>query len=124
MAALEEEIALLIRQNLVKTGEVLTLGSVESATGGRIADKITNVPGSSDYYKGSIISYSDEIKNFIAGVKEETIKTHGAVSPETAIEMAQGGRKILKVDICISDTGIAGPAGATPENRWDFFISV
>jgi PncC family amidohydrolase len=121
MAALEEEIARLIRQNLVKTGKVLTIGSVESATGGKIADKITTVPGSSDYYKGSIISYSDEIKNLIAGVKEETIKTHGAVSQETALEMAQGGRKILKVDICLSDTGIAGPAGATPEKPVGLF---
>jgi PncC family amidohydrolase len=121
MAGLEEEIAQLLRQYQASTGKLLTIGSIESATGGRIGDKITNIPGSSDYYKGSIIAYSNEIKAGIAGVKDETLETHGAVSPETAIEMAEGGRKLLKVDICISDTGIAGPAGATPEKPVGLF---
>lgn len=114
MAGLEEEMAQLLRQYHVKTGKLLTIGSVESATGGRVGDKITNVPGSSDYYKGSIIAYSNEIKAGIVGVKEKTLKTYGAVSSETAIEMAKGGMKLLKVDICLSDTGIAGPTGAAP----------
>ena len=113
MAELEHEIAELIQQYQAKTGKLLTIGSVESATGGRISDKITNVSGSSDYYKGSIIAYSNEIKVSVVGVKEKTLKTYGAVSSETAIEMAAGGRKLLNVDICISDTGIAGPTGAT-----------
>ena len=110
---LEDEIAQLLREYQAKTGKLMTIGTVESATGGRIGDKITNVPGSSDYYKGSIVAYSNEAKTGIVGVKEETIKDHGAVSPMAAIEMAEGGRKLLKVDICISDTGIAGPTGAT-----------
>lgn len=114
MAEIHNEIAELLREYQAKTGKLLTVGTVESATGGRVADKITNVPGSSDYYKGSILAYSNEIKAGIVGVKKQTLKKHGAVSPETAIEMAKGGRKLLNVDICISDTGIAGPTGATP----------
>jgi nicotinamide-nucleotide amidase len=121
MAALEHEIARLIRQYQIKTGKLLTIGSVESATGGRISDKITNVPGSSGYYKGSIISYSNDIKTSIVGVTEKTLETNGAVSSETAIEMAKGGKRLLKVDICISDTGIAGPAGASPKKPVGLF---
>jgi PncC family amidohydrolase len=114
MATLQDEIAQLLREYQAKTGKLLTIGTVESATGGRISDKITNVPGSSDYYKGSIVSYSNEAKTEIVGAKKQTLKKHGAVSSETAIEMAKGGRKLLNVDICISNTGIAGPTGATP----------
>ena len=91
----------------------LTLGVVESATGGLISHLITNVPGSSGYYKGSITAYSNEIKAGIVGVREDTIKQYGAVSHQVAEEMAQGGRKVLEVDICLADTGIAGPEGAT-----------
>jgi len=114
MTALQDEVAQLLKEYQAKTGKLLTIGTVESATGGRISDKITNVSGSSDYYKGSIISYSNEAKKDIVGVKKQTLKKHGAVSSQTAIEMAEGGRKLLKVDICISDTGIAGPTGAMP----------
>ena len=122
MTKIENEIAYLLRQYESKAKKLLTIGTVESATGGRIGDKITNAPGSSDYYKGSIIAYSNEIKISIVGVKKETIETHGAVSPETAIEMAEGGKKLLKVDICISDTGIAGPTGATAKKPVGLFI--
>jgi nicotinamide-nucleotide amidase len=114
MAVLESEIAELIQQYQAKTGKSLSIGTVESATGGRISDRITNISGSSDYYKGSIVAYSNEIKASVVGVKEKTLKTFGAVSAKTAIEMAAGGRKSLNVDICISDTGIAGPTGTTP----------
>lgn len=92
----------------------MTLGVVESATGGLISHRITNVAGSSDYYKGSITAYSNEIKNRVVGVKAETLEKHGSVSAQTAEELASGGRNVLKVDICIADTGIAGPGGATP----------
>jgi PncC family amidohydrolase len=92
----------------------LTLGAVESATGGLISHLITAVPGSSDYFRGAIIAYSNEIKNRTAGVKIATLKKYGAVSKQVAEEMASGGRKVLAVDICISDTGIAGPGGAVP----------
>lgn len=108
MASLKREIGELLRQ------KGLMLGAVESATGGLISHLITNVPGSSDYYKGSVTAYSNEIKIKVVGVKEATLKKYGAVSPQVAEEMAQGGRKVLAVDICVADTGIAGPSGATP----------
>ena len=108
MTSLEQEVGNLLRH------KGLTLGVVESATGGLISHLITNIPGSSDYYKGSVTAYSNEAKIRIAGVKEDTINQYGAVSHQVAEEMAQGGRKVLAVDICLADTGIAGPAGATP----------
>ena len=107
MANLEQEIGSLLRQ------KGLTLGIVESATGGLISHLITNVPASSDYYRGSVTAYSNEAKIKVVGVKEDTINKYGAVSYQVAEEMAQGGRKILAVDICLADTGIAGPGGAT-----------
>jgi len=121
MAELEAEIARLIREYQAKTGKPLTIGFVESATGGRIVDRITNVPGSSDYFKGSVVAYSNEIKIALLGVKKATIENYGAVSEQTALEMAQGGRELLDVDICVSDTGIAGPSGATPEKPLGLF---
>jgi len=121
MAELEAEIARLIREYQAKTGRVLTIGTVESATGGRIADRITNVPGSSDYFRGSVVAYSNEVKIALLGVKKATIENYGAVSEQTALEMAQGGKKLLNVDICVSDTGIAGPSGATPEKSLGLF---
>ncbi len=108
MASLEQEIGNLLRQ------KGLTLGVVESATGGLISHRITNVPGSSDYFKGSVTAYSNGAKIKVVGVKEETINQYGAVSSQVVEEMAEGGRKVLAVDICLADTGIAGPAGATP----------
>jgi len=108
MTSLEQEVGNLLRQ------KGLTLGVVESATGGLISHLITNVPGSSDYYKGAITAYSNEVKIKIVGVKPDTISKYGAVSYQVAEEMALGGRKILATDICLADTGIAGPTGATP----------
>jgi PncC family amidohydrolase len=121
MPELEAGIGRLIREYQAKTGTWLTIGSVESATGGRIADRITNVPGSSDYFKGSVVAYSNEVKMTLLGVKKATLENYGAVSEQTAREMAQGGRKLLDVDICVSDTGIAGPSGATPEKPVGLF---
>jgi len=108
MAGLEYEIGELLRQ------KGLTLGVVESATGGLLSHLITSVPGSSDYYKGSVTSYANETKINVIGVKAATVEKYGAVSPQVAEEMAVGGRKLLGVDICLADTGIAGPGGATP----------
>jgi len=108
MAGIEYEIGELLRQR------GLTLGAVESATGGLISHLITNVPGSSDYFKGSVTAYANETKINVIGVKVETLKKYGSVSPQVAEEMAAGGRKALAVDICVADTGIAGPGGATP----------
>jgi nicotinamide-nucleotide amidase len=121
VAELEAEIARLIREYRAETGKSLTIGTVESATGGRIADRITNVPGSSDYFKGSVVAYSNETKTAVVGVKKATLESHGAVSEQTALEMARGGRRLLDVDICVSDTGIAGPAGSTPSKPVGLF---
>jgi len=105
--SLEEAIGDLLRQ------KGLTLGVVESATGGLISHRITNVPGSSDYYKGSVTAYSNEVKSGVVGVSEDTLIQYGAVSPQVAEELAEGGKMLLGADICIADTGIAGPGGAT-----------
>jgi len=117
MTSLEQEVGNLLRQ------KGLTLGVVESATGGLISHLITNVPGSSDYYKGAITAYSNEAKIKIVGVKPDTINKYGAVSYQVAEEMAQGGRKILATDICLADTGTAGPTGATPEKPLGLFYT-
>ena len=106
--SLEEEIGAILRQ------KGLTLGIIESATGGLISHRITNIAGSSDYYQGSVTAYSNQVKIEVVGVREDTLNQYGAVSPEVAEEMAQGGRRALSADICIADTGIAGPGGESP----------
>ena len=121
MAKLEAEIGRLIRGYQAETGKWLTIGTIESATGGGMADRITNVPGSSDYFKGSVVAYSNEVKIALLGVKRKTIEDPGAVSEQTALEMARGGRKLLDVDICVSDTGIAGPSGGSPDKPVGLF---
>jgi len=118
---MEAETGRLIREYRAKTGKWLTIGTVESATGGRIADRITNIPGSSDYFKGSVVAYGNEAKIALLGVRKTVLENYGAVSEQTALEMARGGRKLLNVDICVSDTGIAGPSGATPEKPVGLF---
>ncbi|MGD1992620.1 MAG: CinA family protein [Anaerolineae bacterium] len=93
----------------------LTLATAESCTGGLIGHRITEVPGSSDYYAGSIVAYSNEIKMALLNVSRDTLVEHGAVSRATALEMARGARSVLAVDLALSVTGIAGPSGGTPE---------
>ncbi len=115
MTDLAQEVRNLLRQ------KGLTLGVVESASGGLISHLITNVPGSSDYYKGSVTAYSNEVKIKVVGVKEATINQYGAVSYQVVEEMAEGGRKVLAADICLADTGIAGPGGATLEKPLGLF---
>ena len=115
MSSLAQDIVnLLCRQGL-------TLGVIESATGGLISHLITNVSGSSECYLGSVISYSNQSKIRIVGVSEESTNRYGAVSPQVAEEMADGGRRVLNTDICIADTGIAGPTGSTPEKPVGLF---
>lgn len=93
----------------------LTLSIAESCTGGYISHLITTVPGSSAYYKGSILAYDNEIKRTLLDVKESTLKSHGAVSEQTVLEMAENVRKKLNTSIGISSSGIAGPGGGTEE---------
>jgi len=91
----------------------LTVSAAESCSGGLISDLITNVAGSSGYFKGSVVAYSNEIKEKMLGVPAGVIKKFGAVSRETAVLMAIGARKICRSDIGVSTTGIAGPGGGT-----------
>lgn len=91
----------------------ISLGTAESCTGGNIAHKITSIPGSSKFYKGSVVSYSNEIKTNILNVSKNTLENHGAVSEETVKEMASGLKKLLHVDYAIATSGIAGPHGGT-----------
>ena len=88
-----------------------TLVTAESLTGGGIGAALTGVPGSSAVYKGGIISYTNWVKETVLGVSHETLGTHGAVSLQTAEEMAVGVRKLLQADVAVAVTGLAGPGG-------------
>ena len=92
-----------------------TIGTAESCTGGFVASQLTNIPGSSQYFEGSVVSYSNTIKMNVLGVSRQTLEDFGAVSEQTAREMAEGARKVLNTTYAISTTGIAGPDGGTPE---------
>jgi PncC family amidohydrolase len=105
---LEVQLGVLLRQKGIK------LALAESCTGGLISHWITNVPGSSDYYLGSVAAYAYEAKERLLGVKHETLVTHGAVSRETALEMAHGARLVFGAGLSASVTGIAGPGGGLP----------
>jgi nicotinamide-nucleotide amidase len=92
-----------------------TLGTAESCTGGYIAHLITSIPGSSHYFNGSVVSYSNEIKEKVLQVPEDTIQRNGAVSEETVREMAKGALKLLHTDFVVATSGIMGPDGGSPE---------
>lgn len=96
---------------LKSTGSTLSIG--ESCTGGLVSMKITQVPGSSDYFLGSAVTYSNMSKSRVLGVSPETISKFGAVSEESAIEMAEGAARTFLSDYAASATGIAGPGGCT-----------
>ena len=93
----------------------LKLVTAESCTGGLIADRLTDVPGSSEYFIGGFVSYAYEAKVASLGVSWDTLHQHGAVSRETVLEMARGARTALRADIALSVSGIAGPGGGLPE---------
>lgn len=97
------------------TEKELTMGTAESCTGGHIAHKITSIAGSSAYFKGSIVAYSNEIKHQVLTVNKETVEKYGAVSEQTVKEMVIGALKVLNIDVAISVSGIAGPGGGTEE---------
>lgn len=105
----EEELGKLLR------AKNLSLSTAESCTGGRVAAAITSVAGCSEYFKGSVVAYSNEVKMGLLGVSAETLEKWGAVSRETVIEMAEGAMKALKTDCAIATSGIAGPGGGTAE---------
>jgi len=107
--SLEFQIGQLLRKRALK------LALAESCTGGLIGHRITDVPGSSEYFLGGIVAYAYEAKVALLGVSWDTLNTKGAVSQETVLEMARGARRVLNTDIAVSVTGIAGPGGGTPE---------
>jgi PncC family amidohydrolase len=100
--------------NLAKRNAV-TIGVVESCTGGLLGAAITAMPGSSSVFQGGFLTYSNRLKEELVGVNPETLNAFGAVSEQTACEMALGGRNRLGVDLAVSITGIAGPDGGTPQ---------
>jgi nicotinamide-nucleotide amidase len=104
---LEEVIGKLLNDNN------LTVSTAESCTGGKIASLITSVPGSSGWFRGSVVAYDNSIKTGVLGVSNETLKLYGAVSAETAGEMARGVRRVMGTDYAVAVTGIAGPTGGT-----------
>ncbi len=106
---MEETIARL----LIKKGK--TLSTAESCTGGYISHLITSIPGSSEYFLGSVISYANDVKVNLLGVENIIIEKHGVVSKEVVEQMALGGKKTIGTDYCIATSGIAGPDGGTKE---------
>ncbi len=105
----EEEIGDALRK------EEISISTAESCTGGLISHILTNVPGSSEYYKGGVIAYANEVKENVLHVSKEILKAKGAVSAECAMAMAMGVRELLRTDVGIATTGIAGPTGGTPD---------
>ena len=93
----------------------LTCATAESCTGGGVGSAITAVPGSSTVFLGGVISYANEVKRDVLGVSEQDLQTVGAVSGEVAAQMAEGARRLLKTDLAVSLTGIAGPDGGSEE---------
>ncbi len=93
----------------------MKLATAESCTGGMIASRITAVPGASECFDCGVVTYSNEQKNRLLGVSNETLARYGAVSEETALEMCKGVKSLADADFGISVTGIAGPGGGTPE---------
>ena len=106
---LEEEVGELLKS------KNLSLSTAESCTGGGVAALVTSVPGSSEYFNGGIVAYSNEVKISLLHVSAETLERHGAVSQETLIEMVKGAMKALKTDCAVATSGIAGPGGGTSE---------
>ncbi|MDR3141159.1 MAG: CinA family nicotinamide mononucleotide deamidase-related protein [Tannerellaceae bacterium] len=103
-----------------QTGEALlagnlTMGTAESCTGGRIAGMLTSIPGSSRYFVGSIVSYSNDVKRHVLGVSHEDLSRYGAVSQAVVEQMSLGAMRVLGCDCAVSTSGIAGPDGGTPE---------
>lgn len=110
---LKEHLELILGEELARRS--LTISVAESCTGGLLGSRITDVPGSSAYFMGGIIAYSNEVKIKELQVKEDTIAEHGAVSEETAREMAINIKRLMDTDLGLAVTGIAGPDGGSKE---------
>ncbi|HBV98829.1 MAG: competence protein ComA [Peptococcaceae bacterium BICA1-7] len=105
---IEEEVGRLLEER------GLSLGLAESCTGGMIAARITDVPGSSAYFAGGVVAYDNSIKEVVLGVPAGELNQYGAVSGQVARSMAEGARKLMKTDFGLAVTGVAGPGGGTP----------
>jgi PncC family amidohydrolase len=92
----------------------ITIATAESCTAGLVGHLLTEVPGSSDYFRGGLVTYANEAKTGLADVPEHTLDAHGAVSAQVAVAMAEGARRRLGVDLAVAVTGVAGPTGGTP----------
>ena len=109
----DENLATVVQKILKEKNK--TIGTAESCTGGYIAHLITSNPGSSVGFKGSIVSYANDVKEKILGVTDKTLRTVGAVSEETVIQMVKGAIEKLNVDFVVATSGIMGPDGGTKE---------
>lgn len=113
-AASDEDVPLELRLNrLLAQHPRMTISTAESCTGGLVASRVTSIAGSSDYFLGGIVSYSNEAKHALLGVSDEILENRGAVSEECARAMAEGSRRAFGSNVAVSTTGIAGPGGAT-----------
>ena len=106
---IEEKLGRLLRE------KGLTLATAKSCTGGLVADRITDIPGSSAYFLGGVVAYDNRIKTEVLQVPQETLKRHGAVSEATVRAMAEGARSLLGADLAVSVSGVAGPGGGSEE---------
>jgi PncC family amidohydrolase len=113
MSSTEQSLEETIGQLLVE--HRLTLAVAESCTGGLVGHRLTNVPGSSAYFIGGVVAYAYDAKERLLGVSHNTLYDYGAVSEQTAREMARGARRVLGTDLGLSITGIAGPGGGLPD---------
>ena len=111
-----------IKKYFVEQG--LSLGSIESFTGGLFASTITKIPGASNFYKGRIITYATEEKERLLGISHEDVEKYGVVSKEIAEQMAVYGRDLLDVDVCVSFTGNAGPSAMENKKVGEIYIGV
>jgi nicotinamide-nucleotide amidase len=107
--SMEKEVGRMLRER------GLTVGFAESCTGGLVGHRLTNVPGSSAYFRGSVAAYANTVKESVLDVPAALLERHGAVSEEVATAMAEGARRALGVDVAVATTGVAGPDGGTPE---------
>ena len=111
-----------IKKYFIEQG--LTLGSIESFTGGLFASSVTKIPGASNFFKGSIITYATEEKERLLGISHEDVEKYGVVSKEIAEQMAVYGRDVLDVDVCISFTGNAGPSVMENKKVGEIYIGL
>lgn len=107
-----EPLEVRLGQLLLRKG--LTMGTAESCTGGKIASLMTSVAGSSAYFVGGVVSYTNEVKHQVLGVSSEALERYGAVSQAVVEQMAQGATRVLGCDCAVATSGIAGPGGGTP----------